>query len=146
MGQQVGDEEGGRQHLLEVIQHEQCRLVSTPGEEAVAGRRRRWVRHAELGRDAGGDGLGSRHCGQLDPPDAIGEGITAACRDLKRHTRLAHAAAPEQRDEGDVRLAQQHAQLVHQRLAPNQGGALARQQRAGRGAALTGGARRLARD
>ena len=99
-GQQAAELGRGVEHLLEVVDHEQDRVPRQHrGRLALA----RAERLGDLGRDQ----RRVLEARQRDEPGAVGELRREPVRELEREVRLADPARAGQREQPDVRVAQQ---------------------------------------
>ena len=108
-GEQVADQRRGRQHLLEVVEHQEQVPVAEVPRHAVGQRPVARLPHAEGLRDRRGDEGGVADRGEGDEDDAVGEVAAQLLRDPQGEARLADAAGTGQGQEADAVAAQQVA-------------------------------------
>ena len=123
--QQVGDDRCGRDDLLEVVEHEQHRLVAQPVGERIGDRPGGPLRDADRAGDPGGDQ--HRVADRLEryEEDAVREVVRDAGGELERQSRLARAARPGQRQQPG--RAEQGRRLGQLGVATDEGRQLGRQ-------------------
>ena len=100
---QRADLRRGRQHLLEVVEHEQRPLLGELAREALG----IGIARAEPLGDRGQDETGVRDRLQLDEERAAREVLGCGGGGRQREPRLAGAAGARQRDEPDVGIREQ---------------------------------------
>ncbi len=116
--QQVGDDRGTRDHLLEVVEHEQGRPLPEVLLHPLDGRALRGEQ-ADRGRDRRGDELGVGDRGQRHEPRAVRKALDAVARQRQREPRLAGAAGAREREQ--ARPDEERHGVVHLGAADERG-------------------------
>ena len=98
-GQELADERRRVLDVLEVVEHEQRRRSRRWSRSVSARGRPASSATSERARDASATSASSRTGGEVDEPDAVGEGARQLPRRRERDARLARAARPGQRHE-----------------------------------------------
>ena len=124
-GEQLGDDRGGLEHVLEVVEHQQQPPLPQVVDHGVAQRPLALLPHPQRRRDGRGhEGrVGQRR--QVDEPDPVGEGVEQLGRRLQRQARLADAARPGQRQQpgpraGSVRSRAEQRRRPRQLVSPTE--------------------------
>ena len=105
--EEIGDQGGRRQQVLEVVEDEQETLRTEVGDQPLAERPLAGIRQVERLGDRRGDQAGVAERGQPDEPDPVREAAAQVAGHLEREAGLPHAAGSGERDEANVRPAQQ---------------------------------------
>ena len=113
-GEQLREETGRGEQLLEVVQHEQDLRVRERCRQRLVLRQQQRLRDRPLDER----GILDRCERREDGP--VGELLPVPARGLERETRLADPARPGQRDQPDVVAAQRRPQLVELRIAADE--------------------------
>jgi hypothetical protein len=118
--EEVRDERGGIDHVLEVVEHEQ--EVSLPQHSRHPLEQRRVARpaHAERRDDGRGHERGVDDRAEGNEDDAVGEGVAHGRRGSQGEPRLADPTGASQGQESDIVPLQQVAGRGHLVLPPHQ--------------------------
>ena len=117
-GEDLADDAGAGQDLLEVVEHEEQRPIGEIVDESLARRPAGDVAQAERGDDRRSHEVRVADRVERDEPDAIGEGARRTPGKLDCEARLAGPAGSEEGDQAVV--GQQPLELGELALAPDE--------------------------